>query len=87
MKFNTIISTITPENCVENPAQLCNHMCDSCWWRYKPTENPYNITPKWQLCPVCGGIGTVDRGLTVRSDCKTCNGKKIIHVDTGNPPL
>lgn len=43
----------------------------------------------WQLCPKCGGEGTIPPGMaTINSSaiCDVCHGQKIISRVTGQPP-
>lgn len=64
----------------------------------KPTE--INIVNSgWQLCPKCNGQGKISKPPFINGDieiwmssemsyiCDVCNGKKIINIDTGLPPL
>lgn len=41
----------------------------------------------FQKCPVCDGFGNVYSSLlTSQQICSVCNGQKIIHQVTGQPP-
>ena len=44
----------------------------------------------WQKCPICKGTGQDESWLVhngTKSECPTCNGKRIINTLTGNPPV
>lgn len=44
----------------------------------------------WQKCPLCNGTGQDESWLIhdgTKSECPTCNGKRIINTLTGNPPV
>lgn len=40
----------------------------------------------YQRCPICDGEGNNGMLGAEFAICDTCNGKKIIHTDTGLPP-
>lgn len=64
------------EVCPENP--------DNRGFTETPGQGP------WQQCPVCYGRGKYEDyvlGSSVMHTCNVCNGKKIISIKTGLPPL
>lgn len=58
------------------------HMCP---------DNPRNtgtFESGWQSCPRCAGYGKIEDTLMGRmDDCPVCDGKMIINIKTGRPPL
>lgn len=45
----------------------------------------------WEVCPLCNGAGFSPiepiQTTNATSPCKCCNGARIIHRETGLPPL
>lgn len=61
---------------------------------YTPRIYGDTVTEKtsgWQLCPKCNGSGYVYAGIGTSMNtsaiCDLCNGKKIINIETGLPPI
>lgn len=68
--------------------------CKKCDWNKQYEYSFSTLSSGWQLCPKCNGDGDLYRynspsimSTNCRPICDVCNGKKIISIDNGLPPL
>jgi DnaJ-class molecular chaperone len=89
--FSIIRNTPVSEYYFENAYVKCEIVTIDMFDRSREYANLIGNTIKsnWQQCPICFGSGMYNGKGTFSStpNCPTCDGKRIIHSDTGKPPV
>jgi hypothetical protein len=89
--FSIIKNTPVSEYYFDNAIVKCEIVVIDMFGKSKKYANLINdsIKSEWQQCPICYGTGMYSGYGTFSSTpkCPTCDGKRIINLSTGKPPM